>query len=252
MSTFALKMAGLIFMVIDHIGYYIPGAPLWLRCIGRSSFPLFLFCMAWGYHYTKSRGKYLLRLYAMSLFMTAFGYAVGACFPTAGIDYGNHNIFVPLLLTAICISAVELFSQNKKKGWVLLGALFLSQMLYYALPEFFPALNNLSGDVLTGVIPNLYLNEYGFEFVALGVLMYFLRERKDLFCGAYILFCIAQFSGEMLESGFAVQWMMILALPLMLRYNRKKGPGLKYFFYIFYPVHTFLLFYITNFVLAQS
>lgn len=37
---------------------------------------------------------------------------------------------------------------------------------------FFPFMPGLSGDTITGVVPNLYLNEYGFAFVALGVLMY--------------------------------------------------------------------------------
>ena len=41
---------------------------------------------------------------------------------------------------------------------------------------------------------------------------------------------------------------MAAALPLMLRYNDQKGPGLKYFFYFFYPAHTFLLFWLANFV----
>lgn len=39
---------------------------------------------------------------------------------------------------------------------------------------------------------------------------------------------------------------MILALPLMLRYNNEKGYGWKYFFYAFYPLHTFALFYFAN------
>lgn len=40
------------------------------------------------------------------------------------------------------------------------------------------------------------------------------------------------------------QWMMIGALPLLLSYNGQKGKGWKYLFYIFYPLHILLLYYI--------
>ncbi len=46
--------------------------------------------------------------------------------------------------------------------------------------------------------------------------------------------------------------MMIIALPFMLRYNRQKGPVLKYFFYVFYPAHTFLLFWLANYIFANN
>lgn len=141
-------------------------------------------------------------------------------------------------------------SEGSEKGAVLLGAIAFVQLLYFLMPNIIPFTRNLSGDLLTGIVPNLALNEYGFSFVALGVLMYFLKEKKDLFCVMYILFCISQFSIEMFESGGigATQWLMVLVLPLMLGYNNQKGPGMKYFFYIFYPAHTFLLFYLAEFV----
>lgn len=251
MSTFALKMIALILMLIDHVGLYFEGMPMWLRWLGRGSYPLFLFCMVWGYHYTKNRKKYLLRLYLMSIFMTVFGYALDHYFVTES-GFGNHNIFLPMFLVGVLISAIELFQRDKKKGGILLGGIFLVQLLYYIIPAIIPFARTVSGDLLTGVVPNLVQNEYGFGFVVLGVLMYFLKEKKDLFCVMYILFCISQFSAEMLEYGMSTQWMMLIALPLILRYNNEKGRGMKFLFYVFYPAHTFLLFYLANFVVGKG
>lgn len=250
MSTFALKITALILMFLDHAGLYFEGAPMWFRWVGRASYPLFLFSMVWGYHYTRDRKKYLLRLYLMSIFMTFFTYFIKIRFD-ASIDYGYHNIFLSMFLVGVLISTIELFMKDRKKGGIMIGIIFLVQVLFYMMPGFFPFLNSLSGDTLTGVIPNLALNEYGLEFIVLGVLMYFLKEKKDLLTVVYLLFCIAQFSEEMLAAGTATQWMMVLALPFMLSYNNQKGPGLKYFFYVFYPAHTFLLFYLANYVFVK-
>lgn len=243
MNTFKIKIIALILMVIDHIGYYFEGTPIWFRWLGRASFPLFLFCMVWGYHYTKNRRIYLLRLYLMSVFMSIFGYAIDYFMPTE-YGYGNHNIFLTMFIVGVLISTIEIFLRDHKKGGILLGCIFAVQLLFYILPF----ARNLSGDMLTGIIPNIYLNEYGFEFVALGVLMYFLKEKKEYFIAMYIIFCINQFSMEMLDGIYGLQCLMVLALPIMLKYNNQKGPGMKYFFYIFYPAHTFLLFYLANFV----
>ncbi|WP_455718326.1 TraX family protein [Anaerosporobacter sp.] len=39
-------------------------------------------------------------------------------------------------------------------------------------------------------------------------------------------------------------WLIIFSLPFLLLYNRKKGNGYKYFFYIFYPLHIYFLYLI--------
>lgn len=250
MNTFTLKMIALVLMVIDHIGFYFEGAPIWFRYLGRGSYPLFLFCMVWGYHYTSDRKKYLLRLYLMSVFMTLLIYFIDTYLKTDG-GFGNHNIFLSLFLVGIIISTIELFQKDQKKGSLMLALIFLVQVLYYIAQSTIPFFRYyVNGDFLTGIIPNLALNEYGSLFLILGVLMYFLKEKKELFCAMYILFCIGQYSTEKLVGDWAVQFFMILALPLMLLYNNQRGYRLKYFFYIFYPAHAFVLFYISNFLLT--
>ncbi len=241
MTTFTLKLTAAALMTLDHIGMYFPAAPAWFRWLGRGAYPLFLFCMVQGYAHTRSRKRYLLRLYLMSLFMTAWGLFLDARFPSEG-GYGNHNIFVPLFLTGLLIGAVELFQRDRRRGGLLLGALALVQVFYALLPNLLPFTRNLSGDVLTGVVPNLAVNEFGFEFIALGLALYFLRDRREALAAVYLIFCLWQFSAEALYGVFPVQWMMALALPLMLRYNGEKGRGWKWFFYAYYPAHTALLF----------
>ena len=85
--------------------------------------------------------------------------------------------------------------------------------------------------------------------MALGVAMYFLREHPRQLAAVYLLFCLYQFNEEILHFGEAVQFWMALALPFMLAYNQQRGPGLKWFFYVFYPAHLILLFWLANFVL---
>ena len=241
MTTFTLKLTAAALMTLDHIGMYFPAAPAWFRWLGRGAYPLFLFCMVQGYAHTRSRKRYLLRLYLMSLFMTAWGLFLDARFPSEG-GYGNHNIFVPLFLTGLLISAVELFQRDRRRGGLLLGARALVQVFYALLPNLLPFTRNLSGDVLTGVVPNLAVNEFGFEFIALGLALYFLRDRREALAAVYLVFCIYQFSAEALYGVVPVQWMMVLALPLMLHYNGERGRGWKCFFYVYYPAHTCLLF----------
>lgn len=245
MTTFSLKLTAAVLMTLDHIGLYVPAAPVWLRWLGRGAYPLFLFCMVQGYAYTRSRKRYLLRLYLMSLFMTALGLFLNTRFLPEG-GYGNHNIFLPLFLTGLLISAAELYQRDRKQGGLLLGAVALTQVLYGLLPWLLPAARNLSGDVLTGVVPNLAVNEFGFEFIALGLALYVLRDRREALAAVYLIFCIYQFSAEALYGGFPVQWMMVLALPLMLQYNGEKGRSWKWFFYLYYPAHTCLLFLLTQ------
>lgn len=247
-SSFDLKLLAVFFMLVDHIGFYFMDTPMWLRYLGRISYPLFLFCLVWSYRYTRSRWQFCLRLYLMGLFMAAFRWWVEQQWPT-DMGFGNHNIFVNMLLTCLLISVIELAGRDKLRCGLLLGLLSAWQLAFYAAPWYLlPQLRHISGDYLTAIFPSLALSEFGFEFAALGAAMYFLKEQPVKLSAVYLLFCLYQFSYEILE-GMLVQCYMVLALPFMLVYNRRKGRGWKWFFYIFYPAHAFILFYLANFVL---
>ena len=57
-----LKIIAALFMVIDHAGYMFFPKVIWIRKVGRISFPIFAFFIAEGFFYSKDRRRYLLRM----------------------------------------------------------------------------------------------------------------------------------------------------------------------------------------------
>ena len=102
LNTFQLKLLALIFMVIDHIGAFIPGTPIWFRYIGRLSAPLFLFCLVWGMEYTRNRTKYILRLFGAAIGMEMF-WAIINRISELNIDAHHNNIFLTFFCVAVFI-----------------------------------------------------------------------------------------------------------------------------------------------------
>ena len=61
-ATGWLKLIALVFMFIDHAGKMLFPAVAEMRILGRIAFPLYVWCMIVGFHYTRSVPKYLLRV----------------------------------------------------------------------------------------------------------------------------------------------------------------------------------------------
>lgn len=280
MTTTALKLIALALMLIDHIGEFIPGTPLFLRILGRASAPVFLFCSVWGFHYTHSRKAYLLRMYLCSALM---GILDGILNASVAQPYEPcyNNIFSSLLMICLFIWLWEKGDRPWKKalltlaylavnaGAVLLVGLvmrssavtwFLSQAPGWDVTDCYLA--------VCGLLPNVLTCEGGFFLIIMGIVLHFCKgSRKKLcwgyglYCGAYlgILVCMGLSNpsdlsaGNWLEFLFrdAIQWLQILSLPLMLLYNGQRGRNLKYLFYIFYPLHITVLFCLGNFLAAR-
>ena len=59
----ALKFLAAALMLVDHIGYLLFPQALFLRIIGRLSFPLFAFAISEGCRYTKNKTKHFLLIF---------------------------------------------------------------------------------------------------------------------------------------------------------------------------------------------
>ena len=204
----ALKLIAAAAMLCDHAGLMLfPQFPV-LRLIGRLAYPIFAFMIAEGCKYTRNKGRYFGMIFFLAL----------AC----QIVYflADGTLYLSILFT---------FS--------------LSILTIYALQYFKATKSALSGLLLLSavagvwVLNQIFVIDYGFwgcmvpVFAAL-----FQKTRWDqipvhtAMLGIGLLFLSAAVRG--------IQIFSLLTLPLLFCYNGKRGKGnLKYFFYIFYPVH---------------
>lgn len=213
----ALKLIAMVSMVFDHVGdLFFPGL-LWPRAIGRLAMPIFSFCIAEGFAHTRDKKKYLLRMGVFALvselpFDLAFDGALGL---------GHQNIMLTFFLSILALLIFDRIRGERTPeakrfpvGRTLLGLLAVAAMAALAL---------------------LLRADYT-VFAVLGVfLFYVLRQRHPLLrCGVGVGFlALTRTVGYYSATGLSL-------IPLVL-YNGKKGRGLKWLFYAFYPGHLLLL-----------
>lgn len=264
MTTTALKLLALILMLIDHIGQFIPDTPIWFGWIGRISAPLFIFAVVWGFTYTSDRKKYIIRLYLFSLVVAFMNLTINLIYNEPFVALTN-NFITPLFLIVLILYIIE---KKERKLYIVFGVWQIVSILLFFLID---VLSNLIGlgfpyphpladpyaplHFLSSLFGNVFFNEGGILFIILGVLLYLTKDNKVKLIISYtgfsiFIYVLARKFGyergivEYIVPFADYQWMMIAALPFMLLYNGKKGVGLKYLFYIFYPLHLAILYII--------
>ena len=117
MNIFTIKIIALILMLMDHIGEFFPDSPIWFGWLGRLAAPLFVYALAVGFHHTRNRKKYLLRLYLANVGMIFFNQIMHIL--QRKLDYvvyepTNHNIFTTLFCAGVLICIWENRKEKKK------------------------------------------------------------------------------------------------------------------------------------------
>lgn len=251
-----------------------------MRLIGRLGFPIFCFLLVEGFGRTRNVKKYALRLGIFALISEVpFDLALSG----RAFNPGYQNVYFTLLVGLGCLWTMELLAKwekgKEKKKWAgCAGMLFtgtgiLSPAGYFMV--FLERPEELKGTepgtlfaglcLVTAVLFGIYGMEKGLgslrtlgtnitillsfmvlaeilrtDYAGMGVLtigvIYFLRRRKALsMIGGSTVLTLMNFSE--ITAFFT-------AIPVAL-YNGKRGLRMKYFFYVFYPAHLFLLYLIS-------
>lgn len=263
-SAYQLKWIALIFMTVDHATAYIQGSSTifitFLEVCGRIAAPIFLFAVTESLRFTKSKGKYVFRLYIAGVATNLFTIVTNSLFRNF-LVFSPGNILYTYFYTALLVAFIDLSImgvRSKKIKEILLSllgiiAVFLPQALYWAINKVISAVTStwtriFITDIVNTIFPATFFVEYSLLFVVLGVFWYFAKSRKRQ-CIIFILFCLLSYVGSAQQKDlwpfndfFAHnQYWMILALPFLLLYNGKKGKTAKLWFYVYYPIHRYIL-----------
>lgn len=223
-----LKYIAVFAMLIDHIGMmFIPvTTPLGSACriFGRLTAPIMCLFLAEGYRHTRSKKKYALRLLVFALISQPFyAFAHG----NAIYDADFNMIFTLFLcfLTLLCFDKIE--------------NTFMK---------------------LASVVAIVYVSKYGDWGITapLWVLGFYSfrdnRKKMAVYFSAVALFWIFRATYNCINMGYYwygefCQLGLFLFPVLLFSYNGEKGTSSrfsKWFFYLFYPIHLFVLTVIKN------
>lgn len=196
-------------MALDHTGAVLYPSQIWLRCLGRIAFPIFCFLIVEGFFHTRDVRRYMGRLGVFAL-ISEIPYDLA--FRGVPLEYAHQNVFFTLL---IGIGMMVLLERNREwpvKAVILLLAMWLAVLIR---------------------------SDYNFRGVLLIFVFYIFHESRWLAVTAGGLW-------NFLYQGVIQKYGVLSVLPLAL-YNGERGRKMKYFFYIFYPVHLLLLYGISRF-----
>lgn len=225
MSLFVIKSIAIFTMLLDHIGVFFYPQNIYLRLIGRLSFPLFAWAIANGSIYTKNINKYFIRIFIFAV-VSQIPYQL--VFNEFGVTEPGLNILFTL---SAGLLGIILFKKIKIFPFRLLIALILS------------------------ILVTLIKSDYGI-FGLLSIFVFYLFNNSKVKMGflysllLVVFYLIPVFFNSLLGNIFTVSYLNILQIFSVLSlmfinlYDGKIGVKMKYFFYLFYPLHLTVIYLI--------
>lgn len=236
LNAWHIKLIITFLMILNHLdlGYHYVSKDweLIFMLISRCVAPMFAYLVVEGIIYTKDLKKYCLRLFIWT-FSTVLGNTiiehilVNAATNINANDYLyltiRANVCYTLLAGAVCISL--LIWANSQKAAI--------KLLYRIL-------------AVACFVFGLFV-EWGIVLLPFMLVTYFYKSnRKKRIIGYTLIEFIAILSRS--------EMLYFIVFPLISLYNGKRGPQnwfTKYFFYVFYPVHLWIIAIINFYLLSK-
>ncbi|MCR4907493.1 MAG: conjugal transfer protein TraX [Lachnospiraceae bacterium] len=205
MNAFTLKLIACVSMLIDHIGDILFPGERYLRHIGRLAFPIYAFLLTEGFFHSRNLKRYAMRL---------FGFALISELPFDLAFYGELSF----------------------KHQNVYFTLFLGLVLLVLLKEDSNPVRELCYIGLICLIAQEIHCDYRYPGILM--ILFFAYYREIPFMEALsISICNMHFKSTIQRTG-------ILALFPVFLYNGKRGPDIKYAFYLYYPMHLLALYFV--------
>ena len=193
-------------MFLDHYHYVIGGSEI-LNVAGRIAFPIFAFTLSEGYVHTRSLKKYLLRL---------FIFAASIQMPSVLLGYNYPmNIFFTLFLGLLSIYIFSL-----KKISIILKIILIGFILFFS---------------------QKFKLDYGIYGILVIINFNIFRNNKFKILMNFLVLNIYNVIFPKVFDLPDTQLFSLISLVFIFMYNGEKGRSMKYFFYLFYPIHFFIL-----------
>ena len=220
-----LKIIAILAMTADHAASVIwPDYPvdwriLLIHMIGRMAAPIFWFFVAEGWHYTRNRRKYAGRLFFFAIVgHFAYNFAFGIPFlPFQTSVFNQTSVLWALFLGT---AALYVNGHDRWKQWqktlMILGITLLA----------FPA--DWSSIAVLAVL-QISENRGNFKKQMTGMM-----ACVSMYALVYAIFIHPLYG--------VLQLFTALTIPFLQRYNGERGKwkGMKWFFYLYYPLHLIL------------
>ncbi len=224
-----LKLFAIIAMTVDHLtcvlwpGYNYDWWILGLHLIGRLTAPTMWFMIAEGYHYTRDVKKYVTRLFIFAILSHfAYNFAFGIPFiPFKTGPFNQTSVMWSLAWGVVALCMLDPQRGCKWPAWVKTICLLLICAITF--PSDWSCIA-----VLSIVYINRFYGNLKKQIISMMICV-------GMYAVVYFFF-IDRIYG-ILQLG------VIIVLPFMLNYNGKRGSwkGMKWFFYLYYPLHLFVV-----------
>lgn len=221
-----LKMIAITAMTIDHFAHLVyPGFPvnplaIFLHIIGRLTAPIMWFFICEGYHYTRDRKKYALRLFVFAIISHfAHNFAFGINFIPFRTGIFNQTSVMYSLFIAVLVLWLQ--DADMMKEWLKRFIIFV--LIWSAFPADWSCIAVLA-------ILGMYRNRGNLKRQMFSMMIW------------VIVYAIVSFLFVDRVYGI-IQPFVILVYPLLKQYNGERGNAkwTKWLFYIYYPAHLVVL-----------